>query len=66
MNTYTIQIYPEGWSPTAPISVFTVQATQLTTTEDYIVFLDASNPPQAVFLVPFSVNPVVTRTVAAA
>lgn len=66
MNTYQVQIYPEGWSPTSPIAPFTVQAHQFTTTDDYIVFIDDANPPNGLMMVPFSVNPVVTRTATSA
>lgn len=64
MNTYTVQLFPEGWSAVGP--TFTVQAAQFTTTEDYVVFIDDSNPPQGIMMVPFSVNPVITRTATSA
>ena len=63
MNTYTVQLFPDGWTSAGP--TFTVQASQFTTTEDYVVFIDSSMPPQGLMMVPFSVNPVITRTQAA-
>lgn len=59
MNTYTVQLFPDGWTASGPL--YTVQAHQFTTTEDYIVFIDDTGT-SAVFMVPFSVNPVITRT----
>lgn len=58
MNTYTVQLFPDGWTASGPL--YTVQAVQFTTTEDYVVFIDEHN--QGVMMVPFSVNPVITRT----
>lgn len=63
MNTYTVQVFPDGWTASGPL--YMIQAAQFTTTEDYVVFLDDSTPPQGLMMVPFSVNPVITRTQAA-
>lgn len=64
MNTYSVQLYPEGFVSTGGLPVpITVQAVQFTTTEDYVVFIDESN--HGVLLVPFTVNPVITRTAVA-
>lgn len=66
MNTYSVQLYPEGFTVPSELPMpLTVTAAQFTTTEDYVVFLDDSNPPQGVLLVPFSVHPVITRTATA-
>lgn len=63
MNTYTVQLFPDGFTSTGGLPApLTVQAAQFTTTEDYVVFIDDSNPPQGIMMVPFSVNPVITRT----
>lgn len=63
MNTYSVQLYPEGFTATGGLPApITVTAAQFTTTEDYAVFLDSENPQQAVLLVPFSLNPVIMRT----
>lgn len=63
MNTYTVQLFPEGWTTAGP--TLTVQAHQFTTTEDYVVFIDDASPPNGLMMVPFTVNPVITRTATA-
>lgn len=63
MNTYTVQLFPDGWTSIGP--TFTVTANQFTTTEDYVIFIDDASPPQGIMMVPFSVNPVITRTATA-
>lgn len=66
MNTYTVQLFPEGFTSTASLPApLTVQAAQFTTTEDYVVFIDDSSPPNGIMMVPFTVNPVITRTATA-
>jgi hypothetical protein len=64
MNTYQVQVFPEGFVTNLP-PVITVQAEQFTTTEDYVVFIDASSPPQGLMMVPFSLNPLIIRTATA-
>ena len=64
MNTYTVQFFPDGWSPSATPNGYTVtvQAHEFMTSEDYVVFVDDSAPPRAVFALPHEAVPIITRT----
>lgn len=61
MDTYSITYFPAG--ATNPTTL-AVQAAGFDLGEDFVLFVDASSPPQVVLAMPRALSPVIQRTAA--